>query len=199
MGLFKSGEDSRTVSNFKLKQLTSSIRREISECDKRVSNFIQYARRALQAGDTANYNLSRHALKQTLAAKRLRERQLLHLEIAISIKDQTEADMNFAKGMKEVSNAIQSLCQNVNMLEIQIGYDKALACSEMLKKETEKLLDKASKNFMQKHDAAVTELVTDKEVDELLAVPRTAPENEDIDSLIEKQIKDIQKNLEPNE
>lgn len=194
MGIFKSSEERQMERNIRLKQFLTKIRREIIECDRRVKQYLEYAKRAKQTADPQSLATAKSALKQTLVAKRLRERQLLHLQIAMTVKDQAAADVNFARAMKEVATAIQELVQSVNMTQIQMQYEKSMAQSEALKDQMESFIDTASQT-VQDRDMQSEAVVSDKEIDSLIEEEVARAEGDTLEKDIEKGLSDIQKQL----
>jgi hypothetical protein len=198
MGIFKSRDEKELERQIRMKQFMTKIRREIADCDKKVKTYIQYAKRAKQIGDPSSLATSKSGLKQVLVAKRLRERQLLHLEIAMTIRDQAEADVNFARAMKEVSVAITELVQSVNMTEIQMQYERAMAQSETLKEQSESFIETASQT-VQDRETGSEQVVTDSEIDKLIEEEAARSEADTFDKNIEKGLKDIEKELGDSE
>ncbi len=198
MGIFKSRDEKELERQIRIKQFITKIRREIGDCDKKVKTYIQYAKRAKQIGDPQSLATSKSGLKQVLVAKRLRERQVLHLEIAMTIRDQAEADVNFARAMKEVSIAISQLVQSVNMTEIQMQYERAMAQSETLKEQSESFIETASQT-VQDRETGSEQIVSDGEIDKLIEEEAARSEADPFDKNIEKGLKDIEKELGESE
>ena len=194
MGLFKSRDEKELERQIRIKQFITRIRREIGDCDKKMKTYIQYAKRAKQIADQQSLATSKSGLKQVLVAKRLRERQVLHLEIAMTIRDQAEADVNFAKAMKEVSIAITELVKSVNMTEIQMQYERAMAQSETLKEQSESFIETASQT-VQDRESGSEQVVKDDEIDKLIEEEAARTEADSFDKGIEKNLKDIEKEL----
>lgn len=198
MGIFKSRDEKELERQIRIKQFITKIRREIADCDKKMKTYIQYAKRAKQIGDPQSLATSKSGLKQVLVAKRLRERQCLHLEIAMTIRDQAEADVNFARAMKEVSIAISELVKSVNMTEIQMQYERAMAQSETLKEQSESFIETASQT-VQDRETGSEEVVKDAEIDKLIEEEAARSEADTFDKNIEKGLKDIEKELGDSE
>lgn len=194
MGIFKSREEKEMERSIRLKQFLTKIRREIIECDRRIKTYIDFAKRAKQTGDGQSFATAKSGLKQTMVAKRLRERQLLHLQIAMTVKDQAAADVNFARAMKEVATAIQELVQSVNMTQIQMQYEKSMAQSEALKDQMESFIDTAS-DTVRERDAQTEAVVKDEEIDRLIEEEAAKSEAEKLDAEIDKGLKDIERQL----
>jgi hypothetical protein len=198
MGIFKSRDEKELERQIRIKQFITKLRREIGDCDKKVKTYIQYAKRAKQIGDPQSLATSKSGLKQVLVAKRLRERQVLHLEIAMTIRDQAEADVHFARAMKEVSVAISELVKSVNMTEIQMQYERAMAQSETLKEQSESFIETASQT-VQDRETGAEEVVKDAEIDKLIEEEAARSEADSFDKNIEKGLKDIEKELGDSE
>jgi hypothetical protein len=194
VGIFKSRDEKELERQIRIKQFMTKIRREIGDCDKKVKTYIQYAKRARQIGDPQSLATSKSGLKQVLVAKRLRERQVLHLEIAMTIRDQAEADVNFAKAMREVSQAISELVKSVNMTEIQMQYERAMTQSETLKEQSEAFIETASQT-VQDRESGSEAIVKDDEIDKLIEEEAAQSEKDSMDKNIEKGLKDIEKEL----
>ncbi len=145
-------------------------------------------------GPDTSFGTAKSGLKQTLVAKRLRERQLLHLQIAMTVRDQASADVNFARAMKEVATAIQELVQSVNMTQIQMQYEKSMAQSEALKDQMESFIDTAS-DTVQQRDAQSEAVVKDEEIDKLIEEEVAKSEADKFDAEIDKGLKDIERQL----
>jgi hypothetical protein len=194
MGLFKSRDEREMERSIRIKQFLNKIRREIIECDRRMKTYVDFAKRAKQTGDAQSFATAKSGLKQTLVAKRLRERQLLHLQIAMTVRDQAAADVNFARAMKEVSLAITELVKSVNMTQIQMEYEKSMSQSEALKDQMEAFIDTASQG-VQERDAQTEAVVKDDEIDKLIEAEVAKSEAEKFDAEIEKDLKDINRQL----
>jgi len=194
MGIFKSRDEKELERSIRVKQFLNKIRREIIECDRRVKTYVEFAKRAKQTGDKQSFGTAKSGLKQTMVAKRLRERQLLHLQIAMTVRDQASADVNFARAMKEVATAIQELVQSVNMTQIQMQYEKSMAQSEALKDQMESFIDTAS-DTVQQRDAQSEAVVKDEEIDRLIDEEVAKAEGDKFDAEIDKGLKDIERQL----
>ena len=198
MGIFKSKDDRQLERQIRIKHFMAKIKKEILDCEKNAKKYLTYARRAKQMGDGQSLATSKAGLKQVMVAKRLRERQLLHLDIAMTIRDQAEADVHFAKAMKEVSIAIGELVRSVNMTEIQMQYEKAMAQSETLKQQSEAFIETAS-STVQEREAGTEELVPDAEIEKLIDEEAARTEAGEMDKDIEKGLKDIERELGDSE
>lgn len=194
MGIFKSREEKDLERQIRVKQNIAKIKRDISDCDKRAKEFIQFARRAKQVGDAQSLASAKSGLKQTMIAKRLRERQLLHLQIAMTIRDQADADVSFAKAMKEVSAAITELCKSVNMTQIQLEYERAMGQSEMLKDRMEQFISDASAT-VQERETGAEEIVRDEEIDKLIEEEAVRAESTELDRQIQESLREIEGKL----
>lgn len=195
MGLFKSKDEKRLEREIKVKQGLSNLRRRIEKLDMEKLKFIESAKKAKRLNDQQMYLTARAALKNTIASKRILERQLLHLEVALQIKNQAEANESFARAMSEATKAIAEVCQGLNMAQIQIEYEKAITQSESLKEKMDTLVETASDRVQETGANVDKEIVNDAEIDKMLEdelAKSEAEEAEEMNQKILESVKDLQ-------
>lgn len=195
MGLFKSKDEKRLEREIKVKQGLSNLRRRIEKLDTEKLKFIESAKKAKRLNDQQMYLTARAALKNTIASKRVLERQLLHLEVALQIKNQAEANESFARAMAEASKAISEVCDGLNMAQIQIEYEKAITQSESLKEKMDTFVETASDRVQESGTNVDKEIVKDDEIDKMLEdelAKTEAEESGEIDQKISESLKDLE-------
>jgi hypothetical protein len=150
-----------------IKRGISKIKRNIAQLGKHEQEWLQKARRARAMEAKDQYAFLRAQLKKTAVQRRLRERQLLSLETALQIKNQAEADVDFAQSMGAMSKAVADLYGSVNMAKTQLQFEKAMASAETMRERMDLFLETINESFAGEVEGA-EDLVDDKEIDRLL-------------------------------
>src|SRR5271166_6587427 len=106
MSLFKSKEERRLERELEMKRGVQRMNKQVRKLEKDEKDFLKKAKRAKQLGDSTQLNFVKANLKRTAANRRLMERQILNLETFNQLKDQAEAQADFARSLQTVSEAI---------------------------------------------------------------------------------------------
>jgi len=120
-------------------------------------------------GADDQYEFLKKTLKKTAVQRRLLERQLLNLETAAQIKDQVEANASFANAMGAVSKAIGQMFGSVNLTKTQANFEKAMAQAENMEERISLFMDMSAESMLGYEADGETELVSDGEIDRMLA------------------------------
>jgi len=135
-------------------------------------------------------------LKKTLASRRMRERQLLSIETAMQIKNQAEADADFAKSMGSVAKAIADVYGSVDLAKTQKNFEKAMMQAETLQQQMEIFVEMTQEHVMSGEMEGEDKIVSDAELDRMLSEEVAHAEEGAVDKDIEKGIKSIQDELD---
>lgn len=194
MGVFKSKEEKRMERTMEIKRGVAEIKRNIKKLHQHERDWLVKARRARKMSDKDQFEFLKKQLKKTAVQKRLRERQLLSLETALQIKNQAEADVEFAESMNSMSKAMMELYGSVNMGKIQMNFQKAMNQAETMKERMDIFLDAINESFTSDVEGA-DDLVSDKEIDRLIEEEVVHEEKGAADADIEKGLKDLEGEL----
>jgi hypothetical protein len=193
VGIFKSREERSMERSMEIKRGISKIKRNIGKLAKHEEEWLRKARRARKIDDTQQFGFMRAQLKRTAAQRRLRERQLLSLETALQIKNQAEADVEFATSMASMSKAVADLYGSVDMAKTQVQFEKAMAQAESMKERMDMFLDVINESFTAETEEE--DLIDDKEIDAMLEEEVVHEEKSGGDKDIEKELKDLEDEL----
>lgn len=196
MGLFKSREEKRIERDIEVRKGIGSLKRNIRDLQKHEISYVQKAKRAKKIGDKEQYDFLKRQLKKTLASRRMRERQLLSIETAMQIKNQAEADADFAKSMGSVAKAIADVYGSVDLAKTQKNFEKAMMQAETLQQQMEIFVEMTQEHVMSGEIEGEDKIVSDAELDRMLSEEVAHEEGEGVDQEIEKGIKSIQDELD---
>lgn len=183
MGIFKSKDERNMERSMEIKRGINKIKRNLGELGKHEQEWLRKAKRARTIDDAQQFAFLRAQLKKTAVQRRLRERQLLSLETALQIKNQAEADVDFAQSMGAMSKAVSELYGSVDMAKTQLQFEKAMASAETMRERMDMFLDMINESFTGEVEGA-EDLVDDKEIDKLLEgeAAREASSDKEIDA-----------------
>jgi len=169
MGLFKSKEERRLERDMKIRQGIRRIEKSIAEQNKFSDEFVKNARQAKQIGDMASYQFIRNSLKKTATIKKLLERQLLAVKNALLIKRQAEASADFAAAMSTMASEVGKLYGDTDLTKTQMDWEKAMMQSQTMEERMQMFLDSVEEGAAADVGAAVSEAITDDEIDRMIA------------------------------
>ena len=169
MGLFKSKEERRLERDMKIRQGIRRIEKSIAEQNKFSDEFVKNARQAKQIGDMASYQFIRNSLKKTATIKKLLERQLLAVKNALLIKRQAEASADFAAAMSTMASEVGKLYGDTDLTKTQMDWEKAMMQSQTMEERMQMFLDSVEEGAEADVGAAVSEAITDDEIDRMIA------------------------------
>ena len=196
MSLFKSKEERRIERNIQVRKAASQIRRQIAANEKHEADYIVKAKRAKKLGWANQYEFLKKAIKKTATVKVQLERQLLALESAILIKEQAEGHAAFAGAMNALSTSIAEVFGATDMARTQVNFEKAMAQSESLEERINAFLETTSESMFRYEGSPEGELVSDGDIEKMLAGEIEHEEKEGIDADIDKDISAIQREIE---
>lgn len=193
MPLFKSKEERRIERDIQLRKTINLFRKQIRGLNEKETAYIKKAKEARQINAQSQYELSRKALKQTLRQRKRFEQQLLTIEIAAQMKDQAESHAEFAKALKGVSKTIAEMFGTADLVQTQKDFEMAMAKAHSMEERMDIFLESSSDSMFSELEGD-DELVSDKEIDELIEAEAVHDESQ-IDSEIDKGLQEIEKEL----
>ena len=173
MGLFKSREEKRLEREIEIRKGIQLIRKNIRDLTRNEKEYLAKARRASELDSAEQLEFLKKTLKRTASQKRLMERQLLNIETAIQIKNQSEAHAGFAKAMNSLARSIGEMFGSTNMAKTQKDFERAMAQAETLEQQMELFLDMSSQSMFG-YEASGEDIVSDEEIDRMIATPERA-------------------------
>jgi hypothetical protein len=184
MGLFKSKEERRIERDMKLKAGLRAIERSIRQQGKFSDDFIKNAQHAKRIGDEQQYNFIRGALKKTATVKRMLERQLLAMKNAMLISQQAQASQQFAESMSVMSKQIADVFADLDLTKTQVDWERAMTQAGTIEERMDVFLD-AMETSGEGVSGTTKEIVTDEEIDRLIAADVLAQEKAELSKLDE--------------
>ncbi|HLL88233.1 MAG TPA: hypothetical protein VK324_02925 [Tepidisphaeraceae bacterium] len=186
MGLFKSKDERRVEREMKIRAGMRAIERSIRQQEKFADDFIKNARRAKQIGDDGQYQFIRGALKKTAAVKKMLERQLLSIRNAMLIQQQAAASQQFAESMTLMAREIARTFGETDLTKTQAQWERAVAQAGSLEERMDLFLDSMEQSATTGGPVSAKEdLVTDDEIDRLIAADVLAGERAELSKLDE--------------
>jgi hypothetical protein len=186
MGLFKSKDERRIEREMKIKSGLRAIERSIRQQEKFSEDFIDNARKARKIGDEQQYQFIRGALKKTATVKKMLERQLLSIKNAMLIQQQAQASQQFAESMALMSTEIGRIFGEMDLTKTQAQWEKAVTQAGTMEERMEIFLDSMEQSA---GNAAANspreELVSDDEIDRMIAADVLAEEKAEMGKLDE--------------
>lgn len=193
MGIFKSRDEKNMERSMEIKRGINKIKRNIGKLVTHEHDWLKKAKQAKKIDDKQQFTFLRAQLKRTAAQRKLRERQLLSLETALQIKNQAEADVDFATSMASMSKAVADLYGSVDMAKTQLQFEKAMAQAETMKERMDMFLDVINESFTAETEEE--DLVDDKEIDALLEEEVVHEEKAASDQDIDEGLKDLEEEM----
>ena len=185
MALFKSSEQRRVEREIKIRQGIRRIERAIREQGKFQDEFIRNAQRAKAIGDDAQYKFIRNSLKKTATIRKMLERQLLAVKNALLIKRQAEASSDFSTAMGTMATEISRLFGQTDLTKTQADWEKAMVQSQTMQERMDMFLESVEDLAAQDAEsvAAGGEVVSDDEIDRMIAAEAEAEHAKEMDRL----------------
>ncbi len=186
MGLFKSKDERRIERDMKVRQGMRAIEKSIRQQEKFSEDFIKNAQRARRIGDNNQYAFIRNALKKTQAVKKMLERQLLAIKNAMLIHQQAEASRTFAESMNTMAAEIGQIFGETDLTRTQAQWEKAVTQASSLEERMELFLDTMESSAgAASGESGSGELVSDEEIDRMIAADVLAQEKTELGKLDE--------------
>ena len=182
MGLFKSKDERRVEREMKIRQGMRAIEKSIRQQEKFADDFIKNAQHARKIGDDNQDLFIRGALKKTAAVKKMLERQLLSIKNAMLIQQQAAASQQFAESMSLMAQEIGRTFNEMNLTQTQVDWEKAVAQASTLEERMDVFLD-AMQDSSMSSGAETKEVITDAEVDRMIAADVLAAEKAELSKL----------------
>ena len=180
----------------KIRSGLKKVQRQIRTLEKDEKGFIDKAKRAKQLGDKTQLAFLKANLKRTAATRRMMERQLLNMETFNQLKNQAEAQAEFARSLGLVSKAISESYGSVNLPEIQKDCEKAIGQYEGMQHMMEMFMEQQSDSMMELDGAQSDELVSDKEIDALIDDQIVAEESKEIEDATANRLDALKQRFE---
>ncbi|MGA3068077.1 MAG: hypothetical protein ABSF29_14630 [Tepidisphaeraceae bacterium] len=186
MGLFKSKDERRIEREIKIKSGLRAIERSIRQQEKFAEDFIENARKARKIGDESQYQFIRGALKRTAAVKKMLERQMLSIKNAMLIQQQAQASQQFAESMHLMAGQISQIFGQLDLTKTQSQWEKAVAQAGSMEERMGIFLDSMEQaGSAPATSTAREELVSDEEIDRMIAADVLAGERTELGKLDE--------------
>lgn len=194
MGLFKSREERRLEREVEVRKGINLIKRNIRDLSRNEKEYLKKARRAQEIGSPEQLEFLKKTLKHTASQRRLMERQLLNIETAAQIKNQAEAHAGFAKAMNAISRSISEMFGSTDMTRTQRDFEMAMSKAQSLEERMELFLDMSSQSMFG-YEPSGEEIVTDDEVDRMIAGTAEAGKTPALDAEVDRGIQEIRREL----
>jgi len=184
VALFKSAEQRRIEREMKVRQGIRRIERAIREQGQFQDEFIRNAQRAKAIGDDAQYKFIRNSLKKTATIRKMLERQLLAVKNALLIKRQAEAASDFSGAMSIMAGEISRLFGQTDLARTQSDWERAMVQSQTMEERMGMFLESIEDLAARDVEAAASgELVSDDEIDRMIAAEADAEHAKQLDCL----------------
>jgi len=184
MGIFKSSEERRIERDIRIRQGIRRIEKSIREQAKFQDDFIKNAQHARRIGDNAQYLFIRNSLKKTFTIRKMLERQLLSVKNALLIKRQAEASADFAQAMSMMAREIGRMFGETDLVQTQADWEKAMVQSQTMEERMNMFLESVEQVAAQDVElSGAGEVVSDEEIDRLIATETEAEHQKEIDRL----------------
>jgi hypothetical protein len=186
MGLFKSKDERRIEREMRIRGGMRAIERSIRQQEKFAEDFIKNARNAKKIGDEGQYQFIRSALKKTAAVKKMLERQLLAIKNAMLIQQQAQASQQFAESMNLMAREIGRVFGEMDLSKTQAQWERAVAQAGSMEERMDIFLDSMEGSAVAGSAATgKDELVSDDEIDRMIAADVLASERTELGKLDE--------------
>ncbi|HZU98184.1 MAG TPA: hypothetical protein VFF73_15880 [Planctomycetota bacterium] len=196
MSLFKSKEERRLERELEIKRNIQKMRKQVRSLEKDEKGWLLKAKRAKQLGDSTQLNFLKANLKRTAANRRLMERQILNIETFNQLKDQAEAQADFARSLQTVAQSIGEAYGSVNIVEIQKNCEKAIGQYESMQQMMEMFMESSTESMTNLEGATSDDVVSDEEIEKLIDEQIVSEEGKAVEGSLEEKTKDILSRLE---
>ena len=194
MGLFKSKDERRIERDLEIRKGLASIKRNIKQLEKHEKEYLKKAQRAKQINSGEQLGFLKGTLKRTAAQRRMLERQLLHLETVMQMKNQAESHAQFAQSMGAMSKSIAEAFGAVDFEETQKEFQNALTKAETMEERMELFLDLTASSLGDPVTAS-EDMVSDEEIDAMIEEGAAETEGAGLDEEIARGLGEIEKEL----
>ncbi|MHC4839668.1 MAG: hypothetical protein ACYTDT_01755 [Planctomycetota bacterium] len=191
MGIFKSKEERRIERDMEIKKGIQRIRRQLKELGKSEEDWLEKARKAGRLGANDQLAFIRKSLKATTAQRRMLERQLLTIEAAFQMKNQTESFAIFAESMGVVSKSINEVYKTTDLESTQKNFEHAMGQAESMSQRMDLFLDMTNDSLFEADSTTGETLVSDEEIDQMIGVDsgqRKKLSREELDKEIAREL-----------
>ena len=191
MGIFKSKEERRIARDMEVKKGMQRIKRQIKELGKSEEEWLSKAKRSSQMGAKDQLQFVRKSLKATTAQRRMLERQLLTIEAAYQMKNQTESFAIFAESMGAVSKSIDEVYRTTDLEATQKNFEHAMMQAETMSQRMDLFLEMSNESLFESDAAIGEDLVSDEEIDRMIGLEPDARKKltrEELDREIAKEL-----------
>lgn len=195
MALFKSKAEKRIERTMQVNKTLGAINSQVKKLKKQEGSYIDSARDAQRVGAPQQENLAKQALKATMTQRRRLEQQQLTLKIAAQMKDQAETHAQFAKALTSVGKTINEMFGQADMTKTMKNFEMAMAKAQNLEERMDLFLASSGETMIGA-DADNDEVVTDSELDRLIAGEAAAAESGGGEGSMDQQIADGLKQVE---
>ncbi len=191
MNLFRSKEERKMEREIQIRKGLNAIRRNIKNLENNEKGYIEKARKALEVGDQKQLHFLKDTLLRVHIQKNSLERQLLSLETAIQVKNQTEAHAQFIQSMNSLSKAVHLAFGKVDLGKCQKNFQQALTQAESLQERMDIFLDVQEKTNEEPNSSSLDE---ERIIEEIEAKINQGWKTS-LDKEIEKEMGEIEKEL----
>lgn len=194
MGWFKSEDEKRLEREIEMKRTIAQIKKNIREQVDFTKSYVEQAKRAKRIGDLATLTQLKSLIKKTATVVKMRERQLLSLEMTLQIKKQAESDSEFAKAMSTFAQSIASVYKSVDYVQVAKQTEEAFQRANTIQERMQLMLDMTQDSINTNMEGS-TDLVSDKDIDKMIDDQVMAEDGQKLDAEISKGIKQIEDEL----
>ncbi len=194
MGWFKSDEEKRLEREIEMKRTIAQIKKNIREQQQFTGSYIDQAKRAKRIGDLATLQQLKGLIKKTATVVKMRERQLLSLEMTLQIKKQAESDSEFAKAMSTFAQSIAAVYKSVDYVQVAKQTEEAFQRANTIQERMQLMLDMTQDSINTNMESS-EDLVSDKDIDKMIDEQVMAEDGQKLDAEISKGIKQIEDEL----
>lgn len=194
MGWFKSEEEKRLEREIEMKRTIAQIKKNIREQQQFTQSYIDQAKRAKRIGDLATLQQLKGLIKKTATVVKMRERQLLSLEMTLQIKKQAESDSEFAKAMSTFAQSIAAVYKSVDYVQVAKQTEEAFQRANTIQERMQLMLDMTQDSINTNMESS-EDIVSDKDIDKMIDEQVMAEEGQKLDAEISKGIKQIEDEL----
>jgi cysteinyl-tRNA synthetase len=180
MPLFESEANRRIRREMKVRQAMRQLQKNLKQQDGFQAEYIAAARKAREIGDQAQYAYLRGALKKTMTATKLLQRQLLAIQSALMIKKQAEANHEFAQSMGALSKDISRLFGATDLEKTEANWERAMAQAETMEERMNLFLEGVEGTFAAE---GVSSEVSDEDIDRLVQAEVAVGQKKELDEL----------------
>jgi hypothetical protein len=152
MNIFKSRAQKQLIRDIAIRRGLADIRKTIRSLEKFEESYCAKAKRAQELNAQNEFRFLESAIHRTHDQKRLLERQLLSLETALQLKEQSECHARFCGSMAALARSVGSSFRQADLAKTHASFVDAMNQAQDIEQRMSLFLEETEHLLMGTHD-----------------------------------------------